>query len=241
MKITLKATSIPYTSTMRKQLKTRAWEKISLKGIATQMGKDNGLKVLYLADDNPVYKRKEQVRKSDIKFLQKLCKAAGMALKVTTKTIVIFDTAEYESKPHIKTIKYGDSDIISFKFGTSLTDTAYTKCHVSYTNPDTKQTIEYTYTPSSTEGTGQTLEINEKVSSTEEAKKLAKKRLREKNAQEFTASFTMVGNVSLVAGATIKVKGFQEFDRKYIITKATHKLIGGYTTDIDLKQVLEGY
>ena len=51
----------------------------------------------------------------------------------------------------------------------------------------------------------------------------------------------MFGDVQLVAGATVKLKGFQKFDRKYKITKATHKLTGGYTTQIELQQVLEGY
>ena len=43
----------------------------------------------------------------------------------------------------------------------------------------------------------------------------------------------MLGDVQLVAGATVRLKGFQSFDRKYKITKATHKLTGGYTTDIE--------
>lgn len=163
------------------------------------------------------------------------------ALKVTTMNVVIYDAAEYDSKPPIKTIKYGSGDYISYKLGTSLHDTAYTSCHVSYTDPDSKETIESTYTADSTEGTGQTLEVNEKVRSTNEAYELAKKRLREKNTQQFTASFTMLGDVQLVAGATVKLKGFQKFDRKYKITKATHKLTGGYTTQIELQQVLEGY
>ena len=240
-KITLKGTSIPYTSTMRTAKKNRAWENCNLKMIAEQIGKEAGLSVMYLAANNPKYKRKEQVQKSDIAFLQKLCKAAGLALKVTIMTVVIYDAAEYDSKPAIKTIKYGGKDYISYKLGTSLHDTAYTSCHVSYTDPDSKETIESTYTPDSKDGTGQVLEVNEKVSSTEEAYELAKKRLREKNTQQFTASFTMVGDVQLVAGATVKLKGFQIFDRKYKITKATHKLTGGYTTDIELKQVLEGY
>lgn len=85
------------------------------------------------------------------------------------------------------------------------------------------------------------LEVNEKVNSTGEAYELAKKRLREKNTQQFTASFSMLGDVQLVAGATVRLRGFQSFDKKYKITKATHKLTGGYTTDIELKQVLEGY
>ena len=240
-KITLKGTSIPYTSTMRTAKKNRAWENCNLKEIAQQIGKEAGLQVMYLAENNPVYKRKEQVQKSDITFLQKLCKAAGLALKVTIMTVVIYDAAEYDSKPPIKTIKYGSGDYLSYKLGTSLHDTAYTSCHVSYTDPDSKETIESTYTPDSTDGTGQVLEVNEKVNSTEEAHELAKKRLREKNTQQFTASFSMLGDVQLVAGATVRLKGFQSIDRKYKITKATHKLTGGYTTDIELKQVLEGY
>ena len=240
-KITLKGTSIPYTSTMRTAKKNRAWENCNLKEIAQQIGGEAGLQVMYLAENNPVYKRKEQVQKSDITFLQKLCKAAGLALKVTIMTVVIYDAEEYDGKPAIKTIRYGSGDYISYKLGTSLHDTAYTSCHVSYTDPDSKETIESTYTPDSKDGTGQVLEINEKVSSTEEAQKLAKKRLREKNTQQFTASFSMLGDVQLVAGATVKLKGFQSFDKKYKITKATHKLTGGYTTDIELQQVLEGY
>lgn len=240
-KITLKGTSIPYTSTMRTAKKNRAWENCNLKEIAQQIGSEAGLQVMYLAENNPVYKRKEQVQKSDITFLQKLCKAAGLALKVTIMTVVIYDAAEYDSKPAIKTIRYGSGDYLSYKLGTSLHDTAYTSCHVSYTDPDSKETIESTYTPDSKDGTGQVLEVNEKVNSTEEAHELAKKRLREKNTQQFTASFSMLGDVQLVAGATVKLKGFQSFDKKYKITKATHKLTGGYTTDIELKQVLEGY
>jgi phage protein D len=240
-KVNIKSTSIPYTSTLRMEKKSRAWENITLKAIAQQMANESNLKLMYEAKENPTFKRKEQVQTSDIKFLQKLCKAEGMALKVTTLTIVIYDAEEYDGKPVIKTFKKGSGDIISYKMGTSLTDTAYTSCHVSYSNPDTKETIEYTYTPDSNTGTGQTLEVNEKVSSTEEAKKLAKKRLREKNTQEYTASLVVAGDVSLVAGATVKLKGFQQFDRKYKIKQAKHTLLGGYTVSIDLKQVLEGY
>ncbi|ANU48515.1 hypothetical protein ADH76_09990 [Enterocloster clostridioformis] len=240
-KVTVKSTSIPYTSKLRMEKKSRAWEKYTLKGIGQQIADESGLKLMYEASDNPQYKRKEQVQTSDIKFLQGLCHAAGMALKVTTMTIVIYDAAEYDGKPAIKTFTKGSSDIISYKFGTKLTDTAYTSCHVSYTDPDTKETIEYTYTPDSSIGTGQVLEVNEKVRSTEEAVTLAKKRLREKNTQEYTGSLKVVGDVSLVAGVTIKMKGFQQFDRKYKVTQARHSLLNGYTVDLSLKQVLEGY
>lgn len=240
-KVTVKSTSIPYTSRLRMEKRSKAWENYTLQGIGQEIAEKNGLQFMYEASDNPTYTRKEQMQVSDIKFLQKLCNAEGMALKVTTLKIVIYDAAEYDRKPAIKTFCYGSSDILSYKLGTSLTDTAYTSCHVTYTDPDSKETIEYTYTPDSSAGTGQTLEVNEKVSSTEEAQRLAKKRLREKNTQEFTASLKVIGDVSLVAGTTVKLKGFQKFDKKYKVTQARHSLTGGYTVDLSLKQVLEGY
>lgn len=240
-KVTVKGTSIPYTSTLRMEKKSKAWENYTLKGIGEEIAGKNGMKLMYEAKENPAYKRKEQVQTSDIKFLQTLCHAAGMALKVTTMTIVIYDAAEYDRKPAIRTFRKGSSDVISYKMGTSMTDTAYTSCHVSYSDPDSKETIEYTYTPDSKAGTGQTLEVNEKVRSTAEAQQLAKKRLREKNTQEYTASLTVVGDVSLVAGVTVKLKGWQQFDRKYKVTQAKHTLLNGYTVDLSLKQVLEGY
>lgn len=240
-KITVKGTSIPYTSTLRMEKKSKAWENYTLKGIGEEIAQKNRMQLMYEATDNPLYKRKEQIQTSDIKFLQTLCYAAGMDLKVTSMTIVIYDAAEYDKKPSIKTFRKGSSDVISYRMGTSLTDTAYTSCHVSYSDPDSKETIEYTYTPDSDAGTGQTLEINEKVRSTEEAMVLAKKRLREKNTQEYTASLTVVGDVTLVAGVTVKLEGWQQFDRKYKVTQAKHRLLNGYTVDLSLKQVLEGY
>lgn len=240
-KVTVKGTSIPYTSTLRMEKKSKAWENYTLKGIGEEIAGKNGMKLMYEAKENPAYKRKEQVQTSDIKFLQTLCHAAGMALKVTTMMIVIYDAAEYDRKPAIRTFRKGSSDVISYKMGTSMTDTAYTSCHVSYSDLDSKETIEYTYTPDSRAGTGQTLEVNEKVRSTAEAQQLAKKRLREKNTQEYTASLTVVGDVSLVAGVTVKLKGWQQFDRKYKVTQAKHTLLNGYTVDLSLKQVLEGY
>lgn len=241
LKGTVKGTSIPYTSTLRMQKKSRNWEKITLKAIAQQIANEAGLKLLYDSPDNPEYDKKEQVQQSDIRFLQDLCHAEGKALKVTKLSVVIFDKEDYDKKPVVKTIKYGSSDIISFRLSTKLTDAAYTSCHVSYTNTEKKQTIEYTYTPDSSVGTGQVLEINERVANTEEARRLAMKRLREKNAQEFTGSFTMVGDVQLVAGIVVKLKGFQDFDKKYRVKSAKHNLTGGYTTDIELVQILEGY
>ena len=243
-KVNIKAGSIPYKTAARTQKKTKAWEKIKLSGIANEIAAANGLKCLFESDFDPLYSRREQVTESDIVFLQRLCKAAGISLKVTAKMIVLFDAAAYEQKDTVRTIKRGDGDYSKYTFGTSFHDTAYSSCRVKYTDPTSKTTYEATYKAPDAEkdGSGQVLEVNEKVSSNAEALTLAKKRLREKNSQEFKASFNLAGDARLVAGVTVKVEGFGAFDGKYIIETASHTISSsGYKTNITLRRVLEGY
>lgn len=243
-KVTIKAGSIPYTSTIRTQKKTKAWEKIKLSAIANEIAGTNGMKCMFESEFDPLYNRQEQVQESDIVFLQRLCKAAGVSLKVTAKIIVLFDAAEYEQKNAVRKIRRGEADISKYSFGTSFHDTAYSSCRVKYTDPTTKQTFEATYTAPDgpTDGSGQVLEVNKKVSSNAEALTLAKKRLREKNSQEFKASFNLAGDARLVAGVTVQVEGFGAFDGKYIIETASHTVSSsGYKTNITLRRVLEGY
>lgn len=241
-KVTIKAGSIPYASTVRAQKKTKAWEQYTLSGIAKEIAEANGFTCMFESVSDPFYQRKEQMQESDIAFLQRICKAAGISLKVTAKIIVLFDAAAYEQKDAVRIIQRGKADVGSYSFSTSLHDTAYSKCHVSYTNPATGTTIEYTYTPRDVDRSGQTLEINEKVSNREEARQLAMKRLRQKNKGEFKASFKLAGDARLVAGVTVQVVGYGAFDGKYIIETATHSLSrSGYKTDLTLRRVLEGY
>ncbi len=155
---------------------------------------------------DPLYTRKEQIQESDITFLQRLCKAAGISLKVTAKIIVLFDAAAYEQKDAVRVIKRGTADVSSWSFSTSLHDASYSKCHVSYTDPTTGKTIEYTYTPRNADKDGQVLEVNEKVSNREEARQLAMKRLRQKNKGEFEGAFRETDRgTGFLAGITVQV------------------------------------
>ena len=163
-------------------------------------------------------------------------------MKASARFLVLFDTAEYEQKDAVRKIKHGETDITSYRFSASANDAKYSKCHVIYTNPQNNQTIEYTYTPRDSDKDGQTLEINEKVNTREEARQLAMKRLRQKNKSECSAEFSLVGDASLVAGVTVEVEGFGMFDEKYIVETATHNVTGsGYTTQVTLRRILEGY
>lgn len=146
-KVNIKAGSIPYKSALRTQKNTKAWEKIKLSAIANEIAGKNGLACMFESSTDPFYDRKEQMQESDITFLQRLCKDAGISLKVTAKMVVLFDAADYEQKGAVMTIKRGAANVSRYSFSTSLHDAAFSSCHVSYTDPKTKTTIEYTYTP----------------------------------------------------------------------------------------------
>ena len=88
----------------------------------------------------------------------------------------------------------------------------------------------------------QQLEIKAKVASVAEAKALAEKHLRLHNKYAHTASFSLPGNPQLAAGLCVQLAGFGGWSGKYIISQARHSLSGsGYSTQIELRKVLEGY
>ena len=238
--VKLKLVSIPNNSALRSVLKTKAWEKTKLSVIAKDIADNAKLELFYDTQEDPVQERAEQSEQTDLSFLQKLCKDAGLALKVTDKKIVIFDIAEYEKAEPVLKISKKQSSVLSFDCRTTIHD-VYKACHVKYKHSKKSEMIEYTFTdPNRKEG--QTLQINQKVSSIEESEKLAKKKLHEKNLEETSVSLTMIGNFALLASNTVELAGFHKYDGKYLITRSSHDIgNSGYTTKIELRRVIDGY
>lgn len=76
-KVTIKAGSIPYKSTVRTQKKTKAWENYTLSSIAKEIAGKNGLTCMFESAFDPLYTRKEQIQESDITFLQRALQGRG--------------------------------------------------------------------------------------------------------------------------------------------------------------------
>jgi phage protein D len=130
--VSIKAVSLPVTTNVRQEKKTKAWESVTLKSIAAEIAKRAGFSLMYEAHNNPKYDRQDQTDVSDLSFLNDLCKQEGIALKVTGKKLVLFDEYVYEQKPSALTITRGVSDIISYGFSFTTQDVAYAGCEVSY-------------------------------------------------------------------------------------------------------------
>lgn len=249
--VQIKATTILQDTPLQGVKKNRTWENISIWKCADDICRANGMSVFWDCDENPNLDHVEQSDESDLAFLQKVCKDAGFSLKAGITQLIIFDEKKYEAKEAVlRLCRPGTSLVLSEGVitldaftGWSLrakTRDIYYKCHVKYSKGKDKQVIETTFTaPGRT--SGQVLEVSEQVANLEEAERLAKKKLREKNAGEVTASFSSMGNINLLAGITVELANFGKFDGKYIITKASHDVGSSYTTSVDLRRCLDGY
>ncbi|MGN1117970.1 MAG: phage late control D family protein, partial [Acutalibacteraceae bacterium] len=234
--INIKGTSLPYSSAVRQTKKSKSWENYFLSGIVKEIADKNDMAYMFIADDDPHYKRVEQYRKSDIAFLQKLCHDAGCSLKVTNNIIVVFDQAKNDKKSAVRTIEKGTkNDYISYTLRTGKDDT-YTSCKVIYKSISATAYVD-DYDKDKEDN--QCLKIHQKVSSVAEAKRLAEKMLKMHNKYELTASFLFPGDPKLLAGCVVKLKNFGPWDGRYVIKQAKHTLsTSGYTTQITLRKVV---
>lgn len=248
--VQIKAVSVPDNNTLRGTERSRSWEKAKLQVIANDIASAAGISLFWDTEENPVLDRAEQTEQSDLSFLYAICKDKGLALKISDKKIIVFDEAKYEAeKAKITIVKPGtvykkESGMKYLFVGTgyslrSKLRDVYAACRVSYQQGKSKSKIEAVYSVPGK--TGKTLQVSEQVESVAEAMRLAKKRLREKNKDEITGSFSLPGNFALAAGSTVQLQGFGAFDGKYLITRASHDVSNGYTVSIDVRRCLNGY
>ena len=255
------AVSIPLNKPIRRKIKSRAWEKSDLKKIAGAIAEEGGLALLFDSEVNPSFDRQDQQRESDLKFLGRLCQDSGLSIKVTDSKLVIFDQAAYEKKTPVKTLTLGNSQILSWNFEAATSET-YKSVTVSYRNPAKKTkgsaggytldvhghlvakkkggnpaVMEYTYTDPEADENGQEYALKKRAANVEDAKRLAKAKLRELNRRAVTGSITLIGDPGLVAGVVVTCKGFGSFDGNFIVEQAAHSISAGYTTALTLRRV----
>ncbi|GEB35312.1 phage late control D family protein [Brevibacillus parabrevis] len=238
--VTIKALSVPESGALLGEKKNKAWEKTKLAVIATEKAKAAGMKLFYDTPENPEYDRIEQTEETDLAFLMRLASDAGLCLKLTDKQLVIFDEAKYERAAAIATLSRSSSELKSFSAHTTSIG-CYRACQVTYYAGKGKKAITGKFEAPRAPKVGRTLMVKEQVASVAEAQRLAKKKLREANKDSTQVSITMVGNPQYVAGVTVNLSGFGNFDGKYIVTRATHSQQSGYESSLELRRCLEGY
>lgn len=227
----VKANSCPQNSALRQVDESRAWENFKLSEIAKDIATKAGVELYYDTDDDPTIKRAEQGESSALSFLEKLCRDNGLCLKFADGKIIIFDEEKAEEQDPIAVFEYGKSAIKNFSATATLTE-VYKSCEVNY--KDGKANEKYSAkVEDETRKNGKTLKINQQVDSQAAAEKLAKKKLHDKNKDEFKLNLTVVGDFSLLSGRVIELKNFGFYDGKWLIERARHKVGGGYDVSLE--------
>lgn len=252
-KLTIKAVSASLTTGLRDTTRTKAWEKYSLQGVAEELASKNGLELQYFAEPGP-FRRIDQREESDLAFLNRLAEANGANLKVHDGKLILFSARQGDARAGVLTIPKKGSQFspARFNFKEKSEGTGYESCAVTYADPETREVLQCVSeaklevsaeVPTEAESAsrqGKRKEINARVESLKEARRLSQSSLRAANKAEVTGSLDVMGHPSLMAGVTIALTGFGRFDGSYFIETSKHSLSSGYTTSCEIRKTL-GY
>lgn len=214
---------------------TAAYEDMTLEEIAQAIAKKHGYKLtgkVATAKRTRKAKRITQQKEKDLAFLKRLGEAEGVIFSVKDGQLVWHDRDELDAAKTITIIKR--TDMLRFTFR-AKTATTYKACEVSYHDPKTKKLITKTYAAPGIV-TGDTLKLNQRCETEDEAIIKAAAALRNSNGKQVEGSLTLYGNPALRAGCNIEVQGLGLLDGQYQILKARHSMERGrgYTTELEL-------
>lgn len=255
----IKLNSVPNKAKVRNVNKDKSWEQVNLSKIARDIANDAGLRLFYDVPDDPEIKRVEQSGESDLALLKRLCSNYGLNLKVHDGKLIIFDAETYENKTPVFYLNYGDTIIKHFE-GRATINQIYKDAQISFKSNNVADFLWELFGGADLfQGTSgvnligsfanvtsgavdNVLNLNQKVNSEAEAKRIARKKLREKNKDEITVSLDLTGSFSFVAGNVFELIDFGIYSGRYLIDRSDHEMGGsGYTTKVEAHRCLVGY
>jgi hypothetical protein len=220
-----------------RQKRTYSWEQAALSTILKDIAKRNKLEPLLNILQDIRFKRIDQKDQTDLDFAKSICEKYGYCVKVDSERLCVAKIEELEKIGTVGSISRDESDIISFRFSTKTYD-IYKECEVKYWDPVTKKTIKHIEKAFDIVS-GSILKLSERFENKQQAIERARAELKKKNKWECESEVTLIGDPSLVAGATIAISGFGNLSGKYMIEEANHTISksNGYTTSIRIRKI----
>lgn len=214
--------------------KSRIWNHPKLSKIISDVASNTGLTPLLYGFKDYSYSGIAQIMEADLQFLSRLCKREGYSIKCDNGNLIIFN--EYYLENNSTPIEISKSDVESdYIFNRSVNGLA--SLTVRYFNTETLQSVSYTATDNEISG-GEDIRIMP-LKDINEAQRFANGYLREANKLYITGAMRMSYNGKISAGTVTDLKGFDEFDGRYVIYEAKHDFTNEKTT-IKVRKVL-GY
>ncbi|MCL1996821.1 MAG: hypothetical protein FWG63_11490 [Defluviitaleaceae bacterium] len=185
---TIDATAVLITTNSRGERKNRAWVDMPLSAIAGDISGNAGLALVYDTAVDPFYDQIDQNSKSDLKFLEQLCKSDGLCLKITDGQLIVYEEQKYEQQAAVATIVKGESYVIGFPNFTRNAKEIYKVCEISYYCPKTDRLYQGYFAVPNAPDVGHVLKLREDYNSEGDDINLdrkAKARAIEKNKYEW--------------------------------------------------------
>lgn len=227
---TISSVSVPADSSFRETKRTKTWENVTVEEMAKEIAGRAGIALAWDAGGAaPSIKSVEQIQQTDCEFLMDVCSDYGLAMKVYAKRLVIYDREAYKKRPPVAVLAPGD--LLSWSWKTSLVGT-YTGGEYAYTDPGSEEEINVKV------GSGpRILKLSGKADSAVDAERKLIAAIAAANHGHTTLSVSLMGRLDMVASQCVSVTNLGQLGGKYFIDKATHRVGGGYTTDLELSRV----
>jgi len=242
----IKCISAPLATGLRRRKRTRTWRNRTLVEIAEDIAERAGVDSDWLGAEGLRYKQRIQRDKSDLEFLEELCTEVGRCIKICESewtlgksAIVIFPEDEQDQSHSVGELDLKGGYVKAWSFDAD--DSArYGSCHITFFDPRTGKTVSgEVKDPANPDG--QTLEVRLPVNLAADAVTICKGKLRQANRFANAGHLEVMGDPGLVAGVVFELVNARGFNGRYIITKATHRPVGGYTCGLDVRRCIEGY
>ena len=198
----------------RTTARTKTWEKATLQAIGSELAQRAGIALVWDVEGGDVpIQTVEQTEQTDCEFYAALCETYGLCLKVYAKKLVVE----------------------GWDWHTTLEGT-YTGGEYTYTDPATEEELKATVG-----GGPRILKQSGKADSAADAQRKITALVNNANHSATTLTVTIPGRPGLAATQCVRVEGMgRAIDGKYYINKATSRIGGGYTMDLELSKVEEG-
>lgn len=233
---TVKAIGAAISKSLR-TLNSKAFEKQSLKKIAQYFADKHSLTLTGNIGNLQKIQidRKTQDKQTDMAFLASLAKEYGLIFSVRGDQLVFMDSGELERQVSTMTIDKKQMSKGRFQDKTSQ---VYAAATVAARDARTNSVKKWDIKPSGNSTEKDTLIVGGRVENDSQAEAKAKGALQDKNKDKVTGSFTVPGNVKLVAGVNIELTGVGEFSGKWQVVQSTHNVSkdSGYITDVNIRK-----
>ena len=228
---TISGVSVPADSCFRETARTKNWENVTIQEIGKEIAGRAGISLVWDVEGEPFkITNVEQSEQTDCEFYMGLCETYGLAMKVYSHKIVVYDREAYKKKGSVATL--GPDDLLSWSWSTTMAKT-YTGGEFTYTEPLTEEEIKVTVG-----GGNRILKQSGKADSQADAERQIQAAVDKENHGATKLSATIMGNARLVASQCVDVEGLGRLSGKYYIDSITHRVGGsGYTMDLEMSLV----